>query len=527
MYALAYMLANLGCTIKRYWLPLLSGILIGTSYAPFPPWASVFCLVPLWLFWLRNQDSLRRILLSGWLSGFLLTMIGFNWVAYTAQEFGHFPWPVAFLILLIFAAFANLQLAFAGAAWWTLRRFVQLPRPLAILLLPLLTALANAYMQIIFHWNFGYSFYWIRWPMYQVAELIGFQGLSSLVIVINYVFLLGLLQTVPKQRYARFAAALAIFALLNLVGFALAKSIPPYDARLRFAVIQANIGNLEKQVAEKGPMYRDHIFKKFTDLTSAALASTSEPVDFVIWPETAFPATIYPDGEGDFFVKKLKQFVASKGVPLITGGYAYDPEVDQYSNSMFIVDKSGQIQKQVYKKTHLLAFGEYVPFGNTFPILREIVPAGDFLPGPGPHTLDYGDLKIGPQICYEGLYPHFSVELARQGTHVLVNLTNDSWFGSWQEPFQHMTMTFSRGVELRRPVVRSTNTGITAVSLADGTLLEKSPLFTEWFYIYDVPFYTKPRATVYQQFPWLMDALFVFLLLMVLVRGYLKNVRKT
>lgn len=520
------MLAKINHLIKLYKLPLLSGVLIGTSYAPFPPWASIFAIVPLWLFWMQNSNSLKRILISGWLTGFVLTLIGFNWVAHTAQEFGHFPWPVAVLVLLIFAALANIHVAFAGAIWMFIHRYFRFKKALQLMSLPVIMALANAHMQFIFHWNYAYSFLWVKWPIYQMAEVIGFQGISSLIMVLNLLFLLAALETSKNLKLKKFTLALCCFLFLNLLGWTLEKSLPENDSQIKIAIVQANIGNLEKQAAEKGALYRDSILATYAQLTKKINEEHAD-LDFIVWPETAFPSAVYPGGQGDFYVDQLKKLIHEIGTPLITGGYGYNVQENQYTNSLFILNADGEFTNQHYVKTHLLAFGEYIPLAKTFPKLKEWIPAGDFLAGQGPSTLQLGSLTLGPQICYEGLYPSFSVDLANQGAQIILNVTNDSWFGLWQEPFQHMIMTFARGIELRRPVIRSTNTGISSVGLANGQLLQKSPLHKEWVGVYKVPYLSQPGKTIYQMFPWLMDLFFVGLLIAIILRGHFERISKT
>ena len=107
---------------------------------------------------------------------------------------------------------------------------------------------------------------------------------------------------------------------------------------------------------------------------------------------------------------------------------------------------------------------------------------------------------MGPQICYEGLFPDFSRSLSDQGAQIFVNVTNDSWFGTSAEPYQHLFMTLARGIEFRRPVVRATNTGISAAMRADGTLLDLSPLHTEWTRLYEIPYRKVPHPTFYQEY---------------------------
>ena len=120
--------------------------------------------------------------------------------------------------------------------------------------------------------------------------------------------------------------------------------------------------------------------------------------------------------------------------------------------------------------------------------------------GPGPGIRRIAGLRVGPQICYEGLFPDFSRGLADQGAQIFVNVTNDSWFGTFAEPHQHLFMTLARGIEFRRPVVRATNTGVSAAMRADGTLLDLSPLQAEWTGLYEIPYRKAPHPTFYQEY---------------------------
>ena len=129
--------------------------------------------------------------------------------------------------------------------------------------------------------------------------------------------------------------------------------------------------------------------------------------------------------------------------------------------------------------------------------------------------MNVGDFRLGPQICLESLYPKFSASMARQGAEIFSNVTNDSWFGRTFEPYQHMTMTLARAIENRRPLLRATNTGITTAVLADGTVLEKSPMGEEWVGFYNIPFQKNPDVVFYSLIagysPWLSAFTAVFL----------------
>ena len=167
--------------------------------------------------------------------------------------------------------------------------------------------------------------------------------------------------------------------------------------------------------------------------------------------------------------------------------------------------------------------GVFIPHGAG--VIRTWLPStGQFARGPGPtELLKWNGYKMGAQICYESLFPEFSRSLANLGAQFIVNVTNDSWYGSWQEPYQHMYMTLARGIEFRRPVLRVTNTGISTVSLASGEILERSPIHQPWSGIYEVPYLTKPTETFYQHWFWLVPFLLWGTLILLLTLGLKKR----
>lgn len=302
---------------------------------------------------------------------------------------------------------------------------------------------------------------------------------------------------------------LAAFVLLNLGGVGLRERLPPPDARLTALLVQGNIGNAEKLAAELGKGYPAAILKTYLDLTDQALAAARARIDLVLWPETAFPALLGEGFRSDRYPSLLRDYLKDRRLPLVTGAYGVDRPSGMLTNSLFALDRNGEIVPPHYSKSILLAFGEYIPGERFFPRLREwLPPTGQFARGAGPATLLQLDgFRMGPQVCYESLFPGFTRALADRGAQFIVNATNDSWYGQWQEPAQHLYMTLARGVEFRRPVLRVTNTGITAVALASGAILERSPLHREWAGLYQVPYLKNPPATFYQRRFWLVPAL--------------------
>ena len=141
--------------MSKYRLPILSGFLIGTSYIPFPPWALFFCLVPLMIFWMR-ATSAKEAFAGAWITQFILNLIGFHWIAYTAVEFGHFPWWAGLLALLGFAAIAHLYYPIAAAFSVFLKQRLQFKPVVSLFGFSLVFALSDRLYPMIFPWHLGY-----------------------------------------------------------------------------------------------------------------------------------------------------------------------------------------------------------------------------------------------------------------------------------------------------------------------------------------------------------------------------------
>ncbi len=364
----------------------------------------------------------------------------------------------------------------------------------------------------IFPWHLGYTLFWSHLPIYQFADVVGFEGLSFLVYVFQgtlFYFLFRKSSTFSIGHAIPPGLALvAVFGLLNIAGYFHAQKWRKTDSEIKILQVQANIGNLERLFAEKGKGFRDDIVKKFIQLSESGLKENSD-VDFMIWPEVAIPEYLDSQFANGKNKQQITEFLIRNKKALITGSFSKDKSIadPQRSvfNALFLLDSNGQELSMPYHKTQLLAFGEYLPFSEQFPFLEKLLPfVSNFGRGPGPSVLVYPQdkargnyLMIGAQICYEGLFPEFTVGLAKKGAEILVNLTNDSWFGVPFEPYQHLYMTLARGIESRRPLIRSTNTGITTFTSAYGDVAELSPWQQEWTKRQVVPYLNNPENTLF------------------------------
>jgi apolipoprotein N-acyltransferase len=165
----------------------------------------------------------------------------------------------------------------------------------------------------------------------------------------------------------------------------------------------------------------------------------------------------------------------------VVGSPAYEVEGGRvrYLNSAFHIDQLGTITGRS-DKVHLVPFGEYVPLAGLLPFVSKVVQGiGDFSPGKGTYPLASGKGALGVLICFEGIFPEVSRGYVNRGAGLLVNITNDAWFGRSSAPYQHLSMTVFRAVENRVPLVRAANTGISALIDAKGHVRGMTTLFSE------------------------------------------------
>lgn len=522
---------------KIYLLALLSGILIGTSYIPYPPWALGFCYIPLWWAILiesnhsENPTSLKNVFFLGWITQFTLTILGFNWIYFTAREFGHLPMVLSVLTVILFAAFIHIYIPLALVTAVYFKRRFALKQTAFIFVIAIMHILFERAWPSIFEWNLGYPLLWIRSPLAQWADTVGFWGLSAFIFIFQAALFYCLLNF--KTQKTKIIAILLSVALMItafwFTGIEKKKHFENFTAQIKVSIIQANISNEEKLQAEKGYDFQPFVMNTYFTETEKELARINNQTDLIIWPETALPIALDKVYHNRPSQMSILNRVKTWQKNLVTGAYSQDTHKrDVFGNfiirnSVFFLNQDGEVAAPYYK-TDLLAFGEYMPFGKDLPFLYKVFPfVGVYERGPGPvikaMPVNGEHLLLGPQICYESLNPGFSRGLAKIGSQIIFNVTNDSWFGDWAEPYQHGFMTLARGLENRRPLIRATNTGISMVILASGEILEQSPIYEKWTHTYTVPYDKNPELSFYTKYGYWDWALWVFILLVLLERG--------
>jgi apolipoprotein N-acyltransferase len=237
---------------------------------------------------------------------------------------------------------------------------------------------------------------------------------------------------------------------------------------LRVALIQPNIGMYEKRSGADREAQLDLQF-------GLSASTLDRRPDLIIWPESMYPFGI-PE-----HMQRLPWPAApdTQRVHWLIGALAYAGKAPalQVFNSALLLAADGRILGR-YDKQHLLAFGEYIPLQRYLPFLRHISPTiGNLTPGAGGIVTLPNGVSLGPLICYEDIVPHLARQAVRQGAQVLVNLTNDVWFGATRAPYQHRALAAFRAVENRVYLVRVTNTGLTSIIDALGREQVALPIF--------------------------------------------------
>ena len=431
----------------------LAGAVSAFGFAPinlFPLFlVSVGVLVAL----LGNSRRIGRAALIGWLFGLGQFVVGMHWIFYPflVDPVEH-AWQIPFVAVLFPGGLA-LFIALAGALTASLRA-------------------RNGARVVIFavcygiaEWLRGHLFTGLPWnlPAYgwgaslavlQSASLVGAYGLSFLTIL----FGASLAELLARPRRVLLPLSMScIFVLVWLGGEVRLIETPTLMlANVNLRVVQPNIPQDEKY-------RREFVRRNWQRLVDLSIKPPRPAGAIIVWPEAAPPVLLQsaPDALDQIAAITRPYNVLITGNQRRTFDSAHNPI---FYNSLYIFGHGGQLLS-TYDKFHLVPFGEFMPFEATLRelgITRLVDFPGSFAAGDGPHTYRLpGVPDVGPLICYEILFP--GAVIGERRPQWLVNVTDDSWFGPWAGPQQHLLAARVRAIEEGMPVVRSANTGISAV----------------------------------------------------------------
>ncbi|MDO8643879.1 MAG: apolipoprotein N-acyltransferase, partial [bacterium] len=243
-----------------------------------------------------------------------------------------------------------------------------------------------------------------------------------------------------------------------------------------------------------------------------AVQSLQSNVDLIIWPEAAWTGTLWLWEKG-IAPEEIGLSSTRVGKPFSLVGLTFTgikEKRQRFFNSAALFDASGNMLDK-YHKSHLVPFGEYVPLEKMFSFIKPVAAIGDFEAGEKIEPIKLQNISLAPLICFEDIFPEISRIMTRKGASLLVNMTNDAWYGISSAPYQHLTYSVLRAVENRRSLVRATNTGVTAVIDPTGKVVVASPIFEQGVLVHQVPLMTE--RTLYTKVgDWFIWACLIFVI---------------
>jgi apolipoprotein N-acyltransferase len=472
-----------------YVFALASGICLALSFPRFGhPAFGWIALVPLLVAlsgWrghverLRGQPSLRAFtcgLIAGWVY-FAGTVY---WTADVVRTFGSLPAPVALFAMAMLALYLALYPALSALLTARLVRAFGLR---GLLCFP-------AGWVATEYWRGTYimgGFPWVplgnsqveMLPVAQLASVLGVYGLSALVALVNALIACALV-SVGRRRVTVLAAAVVVpLACATWGGWRMADgSLVRSGDSLRVGLVQANI---DQNTKWSGRFAR----QIFTSHISITRDVAHRGAKLVLWPESALPFRFNDDPAGKAAVQQLAREL---DIDLLFGSDELVAGTTSY-NSAFLLAPDGQTLA-VYRKIHLVPFGEFIPYGSWLaffpPLVETLGGFAPFAPGTSVVMLPLDGHQASTAICYEVTYPSLIATAVKQGSELLTTITNDGWYGTSSAPFQHFEMARMRAIEQGRYLVRAANTGISGIVDPYGRIVARSAIFKEAGIVGDV-----------------------------------------
>ncbi len=486
--------------------PLLSGFLLWlASPGDVGCWPlTVIAFVPLLIFLeksLARATSFFMVLWGGFSYGLLLALLMLYWIVNVLVSYGGLSLIVSVLALLLLGCYMAL---YPVLFFVVSRLFFRCSSFLLLFLLPSLwTGLEwlRSWLFTGFPWmDLGYYLAFQPWLL-QGAEIFGHYGLTWLLFFCNtglWLLLTG--------RGGKPVAIFILVVTLCYMGscYLLLKKQDVEFESVRPGVVQ---GNVSQDIKWNVDNQRKTI-TKYISYSEKLMADSPVP-DFLVWPETAVPFYLQTNS----LTGSILSLVKGKNVPLITGTPWFeitDPQkqkIEYYNAASLLIPEEKYALGGLVLKSHLVPFGEYVPLREFLPFLEPLVEsAGNLTAGKISAPLSFTarfnrSVHAGVLICYESIFSGLSRKWVNTGANILINLTNDAWYGKTSAPKHTLAMTVLRAVETRRSIVRAANTGFSAFILPDGEIVKKTDLFVTAAITAILPL--REEKTFYVRYGWL------------------------
>jgi apolipoprotein N-acyltransferase len=478
-------------------LAVLSGVLLALSFPKYghPAFAWI-ALAPVLVAVTGRAQPVRRAFTLGLVTGIVYFTGTLYWLVETMTTFGGLPtWQAAFA-----AAVLILYLSLFPALFALIQsRFARTYGRRALLLAPFVwiaSEMGRTYILDGFPWELlGYSQAAVL-PVAQLASVVGVYGLSGFVTMVSAAAAYAALERRAARWRVVGAVALIVLAAgmwgaFRLRGSALTREGTP----VRVAVVQGNI--LQDQKWD--PALRDAIMRRYIEMTRDSIGRGAR---FILWPESATPAAYERDVARGEAIRRLAR---EANVTLLIGSDQYEPilPIDQGTpqeriyNAAYLIQPDG-FTAAIYRKIHLVPFGEYVPFKRVLFFVGPLVESvSDFTPGTETLLLPVAGHQASTAICYEVIYASLMRAFVTRGSELLTTITNDAWYGWSSAAYQHWQQASLRSIEEGRYLARAANTGISGFVDPYGRVLQQSGMFQSAVMTEDVRFLT--ARTIYNR----------------------------
>jgi len=483
-------------------LAFLSGFLYFLAFPGIDLWPLSFvALVPL-IVALRGQTA-KRALGLGWIAGFTMTMIGFYWLMEMLKVFSGFPVALCIVFMAILCGYQAGRIALCG---WLYGRADRRGWPAAPAFALAFVA-SELVFPLLFPWYYAATVH--NAPIFlQLADLGGPYLVALVLVTVNLavaelVFIFIRKEPRPLDRRVLYAGAgaLAIALLYGAIRIHQVDATAAVAKPVKIGIVQGNQPLLGRSHA-------------LSSAQAATKALKDRGAELVVWSEGG-SGTAHRESVNE---EEARRAVTAKlGVPTIIGTLLMRPvpgpgrQHPTMFNTALLATDGGKIVGR-YDKQYLLAFGEYLPFGETFPSLYEMSPnSSRFSSGTSLEPLVWGEHRISALICYEDILPGFVNKAVHHADpDLLVNLTNDTWFGDSTEPFIHFALAKLRAVEHRRYLVRATNTGLSGIIDPIGRTILHGGTFKEEALLGEARFmHATTGYEILGDYPWYLAALMI------------------
>lgn len=447
-----------------------------------------------------NAASWRKAFLRGWMPSGVGMLAALYWLCMPVAQVGGLIWPLAFLCAAAIAFFLALQ----GGVFAALAFGFRCCRPW--LFAPLL-AIIWYLLEYSFARAFGFP--WLplagalaQWPvLIQAADIFGayFSGALWLCAVMLCLYGLRNRTTIGRTLYVLMACL--IFS--GMLWYGIFQLGNPQAGEAEVADVIMVEGNVDQNQKWTPPFQKKSLalYLRLTREGLAEAAARGMVAPLILWPETALPFFYETNS---YLGEELRAAVSAWHSPLLFGapGIARPGTNEAVFNRAFLLGPGGQTLGQ-YDKVHLVPFGEYLPKWLKLDFLEALLQGvGVYEAGNSLESLNYGTLALGVLICYEGIFPWLARDRITGGANILVDISNDGWFGRTPAARQHLFLTVLRCVEQNRWLWRSTNTGISAVADARGRIVFAGPMFRRGFLLSQGRLLAE-RSVFYYLGPWL------------------------